>query len=327
MSLKSPTAPCKTPPRTPMASVSNDDNVSLDSISIDADKNFWNVKGYKVALKRCDDGSKLGESLKTCIAELAELEDNYGKSLKKWEEKWLKQINESSEYQSSKDTWIALLKIGSQIGSVHSEIGSNLKKTSSESIKRWLDEKYKKSFIHFKQTKEFEKEFDEAQKVWQKAMEKIKTAKKDYHDSLDRLRQAETVLKMKYSGADCNIVMKREAERKVDNAKKDIELLSKLYKDELEQVKLIEPRYKTDMEKVFENTQKFEEIRLRLFKQIFSNCLDVLSEQIKGSEIKQIFEDYTNQLEKCNHETDLAWWANSYGPGMPLVSPKFEEPN
>ena len=117
--------------------------------------------------------------------------------------------------------------------------------------------------------------------------------------------------------------MKREAERKFENAKFEKERSEKRYKEELEQLKLAEPRYRTEMCNAFEETQMFEETRLKFFKQTYSNCLELLSEQAK---IENIIAEFSDKLEKSNHETDLKWWSNNYGANMNLVLPVFEVP-
>ena len=92
--------------------------------------------------------------------------------MKKWETKWLQflQSSDSSEYQSSRDNWVAFLKFGNDIAEVHGNISDKLQRTTVDTIKKWLEDNYKKSFVHFKKTKEFEKQFQDAQKTWQTAM-------------------------------------------------------------------------------------------------------------------------------------------------------------
>ena len=150
----------------------NENEIENLEINNDLDKNFWNIKGYKAALKRCDDGFILGDNLKSCISELAEIEETYSKNLKKWEKKWLQflQSPTSSEYQTSRDTWVGFLKYESDIAEVHSIMSDKLQRTAVDSIKKWLEDNYKKNYLHFKKTKEFEKHFYEAQKNWQIAL-------------------------------------------------------------------------------------------------------------------------------------------------------------
>jgi hypothetical protein len=303
------------------------ENETENSDDVNSEKNFWNIKGYKSALKRCDDGFKSGEKFKECINDLAELEDSYAKSLKKWEKKWLIYLStESTEYQSGKDTWVSFLKVGSEVSDLHSELSDKLQRTAIDSVKKWLEENYKKSFLHFKKTKEFEKQFQDAQKAWQVSIDKVKGAKDDFFLSDKKLREAETGLKLKYSGAECNTVMKREAERKADLAKIDREKMEKRYKDEIDLLGLSEPRYKNDMQKVFDETQMFEETRLKFFKQIYTSCLEILVQQSKGPGIENIFMDLSGKIDSFNHENDLNWWSSNHGTGMQLLLPKFEVP-
>ena len=73
----------------------------------------------KVALKRCDNGAKLANDLSDMISERAKIEDNYGKSLKQWRNKWSIQLNSETneEYgETMKAAWLALLEAASKTG-------------------------------------------------------------------------------------------------------------------------------------------------------------------------------------------------------------------
>ncbi len=70
---------------------------------------FWDIGKFKVALKRCDNGQKLGSDLMDLISERAKLEDNYGKAIKSWSHKWTEQLNSNAEYETTKDAWVIRL--------------------------------------------------------------------------------------------------------------------------------------------------------------------------------------------------------------------------
>ncbi len=72
---------------------------------------FWDVGKFKVALKRCDNGQKLGTDLAELISERAKLEDNYGKAIKNWSHKWNEHLigTSSPEYETTKDAWVMKL--------------------------------------------------------------------------------------------------------------------------------------------------------------------------------------------------------------------------
>ena len=70
-------------------------------------ESFWDIGKYKIALKRCDNGQKLATDLSELISERAKLEDNYGKSIKAWSQKWTDTLNkEAIEYESTKEAWV-----------------------------------------------------------------------------------------------------------------------------------------------------------------------------------------------------------------------------
>jgi hypothetical protein len=81
-------------------------NISTEEHSAEKE-NFWDIGKYKIALKRCDNGQKLANDLAELIAERAKLEDNYGKSIKSWSQKWSEHLSkEAIEYETTKDAWV-----------------------------------------------------------------------------------------------------------------------------------------------------------------------------------------------------------------------------
>lgn len=292
-------------------------------------KNFWEIRGYKLALNRCDDGYELGNKLIDCISERAKIEDAYAKSLKSWNKKWSDYLNtESSEYQTGKNAWLALLQTGEEIATIHQTLSERLHKTPIQKIKTWLKEKYQKNIISFKQTKEFEDEFLEAQKSWKAIYDKIKKYKKEYHAATKRLSQVEANNRnIQSSYGKYDEIKKRKAAIEVETAKTDKERSFKRYADEIEQLKLSKSRYQENMEKVFDKTQQFEEVRMKHFKQIYIECHDLLLEQVKCSNYDNIFAAFLNQINQINHKNDLDWWSKNHGAKMNLgeVLPVFEE--
>ena len=52
--LRKASAPPKTPPLNEHQNLNEIESLEINDIN--SEKNFWNIKGYKLALKRCDDG-------------------------------------------------------------------------------------------------------------------------------------------------------------------------------------------------------------------------------------------------------------------------------
>ena len=128
-----------------------------------------------VLLSRCDNGYKLGSDLSEMISDRAKLEDNYGKSIKAWSTKWKNQLEkESPEYETTKEAWSAFLEAGSKQANVHIDLSKTLINYPVFKIKDWLKRSYQKSFINYKQTKEFEENFEEAQSAWIELYDRMK---------------------------------------------------------------------------------------------------------------------------------------------------------
>ena len=97
----------------------HDSNHSINKIesSPECGQDFYEIGRFKVALKRCDNGAKLANDLNEMILERAKIEDDYGKSLKAWNNKWKKLLNSETneEYgETTKNAWLAFLEAGNK---------------------------------------------------------------------------------------------------------------------------------------------------------------------------------------------------------------------
>lgn len=290
--------------------------------------NFWDIDGYRIAIKRFENGHELGKSLKECIKERAKLEADYAKSLDSWQLSWSRYLaKESYEYGTSKQAWQAFLKTGTELAQIHAKLASNFEQPIKD-VKIWIEKTYEKHIIHYLTTKKLEKDFESAQQVWKKCLNNIKELQKEYNSICKKLNATEiAVMKSQIS-------KEQSEEQQATNNRDSQELkealrLEKRGMDEQQHAESVKSIYENRMKEVFEETQKLEKERIERFKGIFNLCHDSLFNDLTSNDLnyKRIFEGYLNMVKNVNHDNDINWWSQHYAVGMPIVMPKFHKFN
>ncbi|CAF0845862.1 unnamed protein product [Brachionus calyciflorus] len=297
-------------------------------ISGNEDISFWDIGNYKYTLTRCDNGHTLGAELAEMLSDRAKLEEEYAKSLKNWSKKWNNHLNkESTECEATKTGWKALLDIAEKSADVHLDMCKTLINRPVLKIKDWLKIRYEKSIINYKQTKEFENEFETAEKSWLVLNEKLRKYKKEYFDSIKDTKQSEETAKMAQSNPKYTLEQRSKLEEKVKRCKEEQERALKLYKDTLIELDLYKPRHIAKMTEVFEKTQNFEQERILFFKRTFSECQEILQNHHVNERFDEIFEEALQNINSVNPEDDLNWWSKHFGVETKPNWPVFEEYN
>lgn len=288
---------------------------------------FWDIGNYKYTLKRCDNGYALGDKLVDILSERAKIEEEYSKSLKQWSKKWNSYLDKnSSEGEEAKSGWRGLLEVGNQTADVHLDLCKKIINDPVLKIKDWLKLRYEKNFFNFKQTKEFENEFELAEKSWSELNEKLKRCKKEYFDAIQTVEQSSKNFLMSESNPKYSLDQRNRLEEKAKRAKEEEDKARRLYQDTLTEMDLYKPRHITKMTEVFEKTQNFELERIIFFKQMFLKCHELL--QIHNDErFDEMFDNFLQRVNQIDAESDLDWWAKNYGVETRANWPSFEEPN
>lgn len=288
---------------------------------------FWDIGNYKYTLKRCDNGYVLGEKLINMLSERAKIEEDYSKSLKTWSKKWNTYLDRnSSEGEETKKGWKGLLEVGNQTAEIHSDLCKKIINEPVLKIKNWLKEKYEKSFINFKITKEFDNEFETAEKSWAELFDKLKKSKNEFFDANQTVKQSSKNFNLAESNPKYTLDQRNRLEEKAKRSMEEKEKAKRLYTDTLTEMDLYKPRHIAKMTEVFEKTQNFELERIIFFKQIFLKCQELL--QIHNEEIlEDIFDSYLQQINQINAENDLEWWSKNFGIETRANWPVFEEPS
>ncbi len=256
--------------------------------------NFWDIKGYKPAIERCDNGYKIGTNMMDCLHERAKINQEHAKSIAQWSKKWSDFVKtESTEYGGAKEAWLELLEIEDEIAKINTELCIRYQENVN-SMENWLKVHYQRHIINFNQQKYFREEFEDAQKEWRKVLEKLNGYKKEY-DSL-----------VKKNGNDESAVEFKEKKLKI----------SKHCHDQIDLLKHFEPKYKSAMKEVFEETQKLERLRKKELKKIFNNWLSCIKDQIDDG-----YNFGISKVENFNSENDLKWFSDNCGAGVEFKLP------
>lgn len=309
-------------------SLSDKSHHSLKLLRMDSvfQESFWDIGNYKYTLKRCDNGSKLASELAAMISERAKLEDAYAKSIKQWSKRWYDHLqNESTEYESTKDTWYAFLDAGNRTADIHSDLCKELVNRPVLKINDWQKKKYEKHLVNFKQTKEFEKDFEIAQKSWFDLNEKLKKAKKEYYESIKATKTSEETAREARSNPKISQDQRDKLDEKSKRSREEQEKAQQRYKDVLKEMDIYKPHHMEQMGQVFNKTQNFEKERMLFFKQTFKECLDILAQSHQDDRYDQLIADYLNVINNVDPESDLAWWSNNFGIGTRPNWPVYEE--
>ncbi|CAF1013590.1 unnamed protein product [Didymodactylos carnosus] len=282
-------------------------------------KGFYEPGQYQVALKRCENGHDLALHLCEMFDERTQIEMAYINSLKNWSKKWHGELVKSQEYGTNKKVWDQTVATGEVMADIHSTLASNLSDSITPKLRQWRKDNYEKSLIHYKKTKEFEKDFDSVQKTWIKLLDKIQELKQSYYQSCKMLKHAEA---NERNASDDE--QRRKLSDKVDVAKREVGFTRTKYQQALKDMSDQRPRYEQQMSEVFQRTQQFEKKRLDFFKETFDEYEKVLDLN-NNPMLKKMHDDYQQALQMHDSQQDITWWDQNYGTQTNCRWPEFEE--
>ena len=287
--------------------------------------NFWDIGNYKYVLARCDDGQKLGVELMEMISERAKVEEAYAKSLQQWHKKWTYHLRtKSDEYETSKDMWQNFANTGNQCADIHLEMCSSLINTPVVKIKEWLKKNYVKRYFTHKVTKDFERDFENAEKSWVDYMNKLKKAQKFYYDACKKTLSANDTVTASQSDPKLNQEQKDKLGEKAKKAADEEAKAKTSYEQILHEIDLYKPQHIKKMTEVFKKTQDFEQERMFFFRQTFLECHELM-QTFNDERFERIFTVLANKLNSASPKNDLDWYSRHYGADTQAVWPQFEE--
>ncbi|TRY73572.1 hypothetical protein TCAL_01593 [Tigriopus californicus] len=285
---------------------------------------FWEPGNFKRTTKRVEDGHKLCTDLMTLIAERAEIEKMYAKSLKQWAAKWQNTIEKGPEYGTMEAAWKAVLVEADRRVTVHNKVKEDLNLGVNNKLKQWQKDNYHKSVLQFKEKKEMEDAFKKAQKPWAKYLGKVNKAKADYHNACKSEKSALNQERNATGDSALSQDQMRKLQDRVQKTKDQVQKSRENYEMAINDINAYNAKYMEDMTEVFEKCQRMEAQRLQCFKDILfdvQKCLNIT----ENPEMPQIYEEFYHTVNNADHEQDLRWWSNTHGVNMAMNWPQFEE--
>uniref|UniRef100_A0A8C6NLV1 Protein kinase C and casein kinase substrate in neurons 2 n=1 Tax=Nothobranchius furzeri TaxID=105023 RepID=A0A8C6NLV1_NOTFU len=283
------------------------------------------IGNYKRTVKRIDDGNRLCNDLMTCLHERARIEKAYAQQLTEWGKRWRQLIDKGPQYGSLELAWSALCTEAEKVSELHVDMKSALMGEDYEKLKNWQKDSYHKQMIGgFKETKEAEDGFRKAQKPWAKKLKEVETMKKAYHSACKEEKLAasrETNSKLESNN---NPETQKKLQEKVEKCQQEVQKAKERYEKTLEELNKLTPQYMENMEQVFEQSQQFEDKRIRFFKEVLLEVKQHLDLSTNPS-FQTIYHTLEDTVSATDADEDLKWFRSNHGPGMPMNWPTFEE--
>lgn len=154
---------------------------------------------------------------------------------------------------------------------VHSTLSTALTDSLIPKLRQWRKENYEKSLLHYKKTKEFEKEFLDAQKSWSKLLDKIAECKSSYYTACKTSKTADDAER------NASEEQRRKLADKADVARREVGFAKTKYQQAINEASEQRHRYESDMKRVFDRTQDFERKRLNFFREIYGDFAELLT--------------------------------------------------
>ncbi|CAF0958880.1 unnamed protein product [Rotaria sordida] len=283
-------------------------------------RGFFELGAYSIALKRCENGHDLAQQLADMFEERAQLESTYATQLRAWSHRWYKELTRSQEYGTNKIVWEQAAKTGEQMADVHSILSISLSESLIPKLRQWRKDRYEKSLMQYKKTKEFEKEFLDAQKSWSKLLDRISECKTAYYTACKTAKLADDAEHI------APAEQRKKYADKAEVARREIDSTKTKYQQVINEGKEQRPRYELAMKEVFERTQAFEKERLDFFKETYDEYLKLLEiATLDNLILKKMIDDYKASLSIHNPQQDLTWWDQNYGTQTNSRWPEYEE--
>lgn len=292
--------------------------------------NPWYGKGYcephqyKVAIDRCKSGYESCELFIDIFNERAKIERNYIAELEKWSTTSIKEISQSKEFGTNKKAWIDSIRASKEIANTHNDVVQRLQDNVIDKMVAFKKENYGRSILHIKKVKEFEHDFEQAQKSWLKLLDKINKAKKEYHDARRLLKKAEAAEQIVESDRGAEDEQKQKVKLSVSSYRKQAEAAKSKYQQHVTDMTNSRPNYENSMKEVLDRTHAFERKRLAQFVALFT-AIDQAQTIDKDPHLVTMAEAFKKAVAVHDTEKDIQWWNSHYGSDTNSAWPIFEE--
>lgn len=286
---------------------------------------FYEIGQFKRTVSRIDNGHKQCDELASFIKERAAIEEQYCKMIKAWGAKYTKVLEKGSCYHTLQEAWSSMIRASEKIAEMHSSIAAEVMKTDVEKVKQWKKSNYHNLTLGgLKESKIGNDEFSKAQKPWAKVYKKVADTKKSYYTACKEEKSAQTQENTAKSDSTLPPEKVKKLQELVEKKGVERQKQKDKYEAALSDLDANNSRYMEDMEVVFTKCQDFEHERLEFFKTTLlsaENHLDISSR----SDLRQLYGNVRDSLNRANVDQDLEWWRKNHGPGMAMNWPVFEE--
>lgn len=288
------------------------------------DKGFCEPHQYKAAIDRCKGGYESCDLFIEIFSERVRIERNYANELDKWALASIKEISQSKEFGTNKKAWSDSIRASTEIGKTHSDIAKRLQATVVDTMATFKKESYGKSILHVKKIKEFEHDFEQAQKSWIKLLDKINKAKKEYQEAHRQLKKAETAQQIVNSDRGAEDDQKNKLVLSVGTHKKQVEAVKSKYQQYMNDMTNSRPNYENSMKEILDRTHQFERKRLDKFKALFTALHQGVTID-KDENLKTMNDSFKKAVESHDTEKDIQWWNSHFGSDTNTAWPIYEE--
>lgn len=282
-------------------------------------KGFFEPNQYKAAIDRCQGGLAGCDLFIKIFSDRADIEREYAESIDKWAASSEKHIVGSKEFGSNKKAWIESIRASKELAAVHSDVGQRIRESVVDKMVAYKKENYGKSIVHVKKIKEFEHDFEQAQKAWLKLNDRINKAKKELEDAEKQLQKAERAEKIIVSDRGIDETEKAQVKLSVDTYRKQTEASKSKHDQLLVEMENARPSYERAMVEVLERTHVFERKRLEQIKILLKALHQALIID-KDPHLTTMSELFTKAINAHDIERDIEWWNSHYGNGSNCMS-------
>lgn len=287
------------------------------------DKGFCEPNQYRAALDRCKGGYESCDLFIEIFSERARIEREYVAALERWSQSSIKEVGQSKEFGTNKKAWLECIRGTKEIGKTHEAIANQIQQTVVDPMVSYKKDNYGKSIVHVKKIKEFERDFEQAQKPWLKLLDKINKTKKEYQDAHRAWKKAETAEKIIESDQGAEIDQKNKVKMSVSTYKKDCEAAENKYQQLIDEMKNTRPNYENSMKEVLNRTHVFERKRLEKFVELYKALQKAMIID-KDPNLKSMFDIFEAGIKGQDIEKDINWWNSHYGSDTMTSWPTFE---
>lgn len=256
---------------------------------------FYEVNGFDPAVKQIDQGMTAVGHLVGLMDQRKRAEEDYIKSLSKWQTSMQKKLKSLKEYECCREVWQELVDEASCTIAVHKAIAVDISENCVQETKQFKSETWKKGmFGPSTQQSTFQKQYKQAQSSWATLDSRAKKAKADY-DKAAATAQA--------SANQAQMNQDPKAQKAVDGAQQKIQqrdAKKQEYQTTVNEMNQMQQEYIDMMNSCFKDTIRFEEKRLEYMRQMMIKFREATKVKLSSQLVYERKNVQTGEMESIN---------------------------